>query len=188
MLLAVFAAAMASIGVWAVSHGLTGSGGAVLASVIADHLPRPVGMLLSLGLISALVSSVDTCIMSAASIVEYDIVRGESTSRLRCFVVAFGLAAYAVAILRADIIGLLVSAYSVYTPGVVIPLFFAVMAYGRRPLNRAAWYAAVFAGGAIGLAGGIMQVKSMALWGMGAALALSLVSLALGSRRAGVRE
>jgi len=176
-LLAVFALLMTFVGVWINAHQASVPGTNPLAVLIRNSLPAPAGIVLSLGLISALVSSADTCIMSAAGILEHDILKGKNLRRLRLFVVLFGSLSYSMAILRPDIIGLLLSAYSVYTPGVVIPLFFAIMFHKKRRLNRPFWYLGGLAGGGLGFFGSAAGMSSLPLWGMAAALALSLASL-----------
>lgn len=182
VMLAVFGLLVVALGQWAAAHGV--SGGNVLVALIRDHLPAPVALLLGLGLISALVSSADTCLMSAASILEHDFLRRENVGRARVFVMLVGGVSLGIALLKSDIIGLLMAAYSVYAPGVVIPLFVAVMAHGRRPLHRPLWLAGVAAGGVCGFVAGVAGLPGLPLVGMGVSAALAVASLLVPVRAA----
>ena len=92
-----FGLLVVALGQWAAAHGV--NGGNVLVLLIRDHLPAPVALLLGLGLVSALVSSADTCLMSAASILEHDFLRRESVGRTRVFVLLIGGVSLCVALL-----------------------------------------------------------------------------------------
>lgn len=181
-ILLLFALLMAGVGLWAGEHAA--GGGNPLAALIRDWLPAPVALLLGLGLISALVSSADTCLMSAASILEHDFLRRESLKRTRLFVVLTGGVSLGIALLKSDIIGLLMAAYSVYAPGVVAPLFVAIMAYGRRSLCRPLWLAGVAAGGACGFFAGVAGMPSLPLIGMGISALAAVGSLLVPARAA----
>ena len=177
-----FGLLVVALGQWAAAHGV--NSGNVLVLLIRDHLPAPVALLLGLGLVSALVSSADTCLMSAASILEHDFLRRESVGRTRVFVLLIGGVSLCVALLKSDIIGLLLAAYSVYAPGVVVPLFVAVMAHGRRPLCRPLWLTGVAGGGLCGFASGVAGLPGLPLVGMGVSAVLAVAALAVPVRAA----
>lgn len=173
----VFALLMVSVSLWAKAHGVGGQGANPLVALIRDYLPAPVALLLGLGLVSALVSSADTCLMSAATILEHDLLRRDNMGRTRAFVLAIGLVALGIALLKSDVISLLMAAYSVYAPGVVAPLFVAIMAHGRRPLCKPLWLAGVAAGGLCGFLAGVLGMPSLPLAGMGISAVLAVAAV-----------
>ena len=167
----VFGAAIALAGMWAGANA-PGAGNPILR--IAAHLPIALRICLAAGLFCAILSSVDTCLMNAAAIVAGDLFGARSVRATRIAVGVVGLAATALAIVGGDIIGILLKAYSVYTPGVVCPLAVAVIA-GRA--ERRLWLAAVAIGGLCGLAGALVP-RFDVLPAVGMALSLALAMIA----------
>ncbi|MBQ7652579.1 MAG: sodium:solute symporter family protein [Victivallales bacterium] len=154
--LVVFAAVIVLIGVWAKQFAPeAGQGGTgVLLHVLGNCIPRPLGIILSLAIVSALLSSVDTCLINAASIFSKDILRRESVSCVRASVAGIGVLALVFTLCnRGDIIAMLTGAYSIYAPGVICPMLIAVLCHGKHPLRRGGWFAAVVLGGLCGLLG-----------------------------------
>ncbi len=167
--LLVFGAAIALAGMWAGANA-PGPGNPILR--IAARLPVALRISLGAGLFCAILSSVDTCLMNAAAIVSGDLMGLRSVRATRIAVAVIGLAATALALVGGDIIGILLKAYSIYTPGVVCPLAVAVVA-GRA--NRRLWLAAVAIGGLCGLVGTIMpRLDALPAIGMGLSLVLAL--------------
>ena len=124
-------------------------------------------------------SSADTCLVNAAAIVAGDLFGARNVRATRLAVAGVALAATALALVGGDIIGVLLKAYSVYTPGVVCPLAVAVLAPGR--VDRRLWFAAVALGGLCGLAGAIVpRLDVLPGVGMALSLALSLAGLRAG--------
>ncbi len=191
VVLLVFAVIITLIGMW-IRYNVTpeemGDMGALMYAV--SIMPRWTAVLLVFGLLSAILSSTDTCIINASTIFVKDILRKESVMGVRIAVVVIGTAALLLAVLgQGDIMSLLTGAYSIYTPGVIFPLTVAILAYKKRPLDIRIWIAAVAAGGIFGIMGtyfgtalsdlGIPAVimDHLTLIGMGLSLALSLASV-----------
>ncbi len=175
-----FAVPMTLIGVWAKVHGITA---APLPAIITDHVPAPLGGLLFLGLISALISSADTCLLSVASIAENDLAGGSSISRTRAVIVIAGLLAVAIAFFRRDVTALLISAYSVYVPGVVFPLFICLASASRRRVDKRLILSGMAAGSVLGAASVVWGIPACSLAGIGVSAIFSLAAiLAPGSR------
>ncbi len=149
----------------------------VFVHLISFHLPRWAGVLLSLGLLSAIISSADTCIITSAAIIENDILRKKKILDTRLIALLSGLIALIIAVFINDIIALLLQAYSVFTPGIVCPLFIAIIYYKKRPLNKHLWLAAIIAGGSLGLLSTILGYRPLALAGMALSLLISLASV-----------
>lgn len=175
VILAFFAFIMALIGVYVVEHSENTLN--PLASLVQDFVPKPLAVLLIIGLISALVSSADTCLISTAVILENDILQGNSLKRTRITVLAFGVLALLVALYYKDIIKLLLTAYSIYVPGIVIPLFFGIMNYQKRVLNQKCILIAVAGGALLGLVGTLMNERTLAFYGLIFSFMFSLLAL-----------
>ncbi len=191
LVMLLFALTVTLIGMWlrlSVAPALLEGRSALLYAV--SLLPKPLAVLLLFALLSAILSSTDTCLINASSIFARDILGRESVAAVRLTVLAVGILALALALLgRGDILGLLTGAYSIYTPGVIFPLALAIWAFGKHGIRRGVWLAAVAAGGACGLAGayaapvlrslGIpaLVMQNLTLLGMGLSLLLSLLSV-----------
>lgn len=178
--LAAFGALVALSGMWAAAN-VPGPGNPVLR--IALRLPAGLKIGLAAGLFCAVLSSLDTCLVNAAAIAAGDLAGVRSVRATRWAVLAVGAAATALALAGSDIIGMMLSAYSVYTPGVVPPLAVAIIAGRAQPRL---WLAAVAAGGACGLAGAFVpRWETLGAFGMAVSSALALLSVrAAGARKA----
>ena len=185
--LAVFAVVIVLIGVWAkqfapeAGQGSTG----VLLHVLGNSIPRPLGIILSLAIVSALLSSVDTCLINVSSIFTKDILRRESVACVRASVAVMGILALAFAVFnKGGIIAMLTGAYSIYAPGVICPMLVAVLCHGRYPVRRGWWLAAVVLGGLCGILGNYCQgafppgiAGMLPIIGMALSLIVSLASV-----------
>ncbi len=122
-----------------------------IAGWLADDAPMPVfiKVMLALGLMSALSGSVDTVLFSTGVIVEHTVLGHASIGRLRFSLALLGAVAAIVATLYPNIIGLLLSAYGFFVPGVAVPLFVALVMEREAPLKG--WLIASSLGGALGL-------------------------------------
>ncbi len=157
---------------------------------IAGALPKYISIPLIFGLLSAILSSTDTCIINASSIFVKDIMKRESVRDIRITVAVIGAIAIVLAVSgRGDIMSLLTGAYSVYTPGVIFPLLVAILSYRKNGVRPALWISAVIVGGLFGIAGTYfgnllaklalpqMIIDNLTLIGMLLSLLLSLISV-----------
>lgn len=149
----VFSVVIALLGMWAATYAPNAAGSSVnpLFRLASGVLPLPLAALLSVGLLSALLSSADTCLINSAAIFGSDILNTRRISVVRLLVVAIGIIATYLALQGKDIIGLLTMAYSVYTPGIVAPLAVAIIAHKKFSIKKSLWYAGVIIGGLFGL-------------------------------------
>lgn len=187
----VFAFIITLIGMWVrynVSAEELNSSKALM--YVIGIVPKFVGILLVFGLLSAILSSTDTCIINASSIFVKDILGKDSVALVRITVGVIGVLATVFAISgNSDIISLLTNAYSIYTPGVIFPLLIAILTYGKRSIRKGVWFAAVILGGLFGLMGAFLPDKLLSLGvpakllsyftliGMGVSLVISLLSI-----------
>ena len=191
MVLFVFSVIITLIGMWIrfnVTPEEMGDMGALMYAV--SIMPGWAAVLLVFGLLSAILSSTDTCIINASTIFVKDILKKESVTGVRITVIVTGLTALMLAVFgQGDIMSLLTGAYSIYTPGVIFPLMIAIFAYKKRRLDIRIWVTAVAAGGLFGILGtyfgaqltaiGVPPVimNYLTLIGMGISLILSLIAV-----------
>ncbi len=148
-----FSVIIVLLGMWAATYAPATAGSATnpLFRLASGVLPLPLAALLSVGLLSALLSSADTCLINSAAIFGSDILNTRRISIVRISVVVIGIIATYLALQGKDIIGLLTMAYSVYTPGIVAPLAVAIIAHKEFKVKKTLWYAGVIIGGLFGL-------------------------------------
>ena len=181
----VFSVIIVLLGMWAATYAPNATGTNVnpLFRLASGVLPLPLAALLSVGLLSALLSSADTCLINSAAIFGSDILNTRRISVVRLLVVAIGVIATFLALQGKDIIGLLMMAYSVYTPGIVAPLAVAIIAHKKFNVKKSLWYAGVCAGGLFGLVPAILATAKISTpaylphIGIAVSLVFALVSL-----------
>ena len=191
IVLMVYSLIITLIGMWirynVAPEELVGSNALMYAVGI---MPKVVGILLIFGLLSAILSSTDTCIINASTIFAKDILKKDSIWVVRATVAVIGAIAIVLAVSgRGDIMSLLTGAYSIYTPGVIFPLLIAILVYKKREIRKPVWIAAVAVGGMIGIistyfSGALNRlgiplgvIPYLTLIGMGLSLIISLVSV-----------
>ena len=119
--------------------------------ITENVLPLPLAIGLAVGLLSALLSSADTCLINSAAILGNDILNTKRIAVIRILVGVIGFFALLLALCGKDIIELLTMTYSVYTPGIVAPLAIAILSYEKFELRKKLWYAGIFLGGFFGI-------------------------------------
>ena len=180
-----FSVIIVLLGMWAATYAPNATGTSVnpLFRLASGVLPLPLAALLSVGLLSALLSSADTCLINSAAIFGSDILNTRRISVVRLLVVAIGVIATFLALQGRDIIGLLMMAYSVYTPGIVAPLAVAIIAHKKFNVKKSLWYAGVCAGGLFGLVPAILATAKISTpaylphVGIAVSLVFALISL-----------
>jgi SSS family solute:Na+ symporter len=143
-----------------------------------NHL-LPIGLngLVFAALLSALMSSADTCLLTTSTILSADIVNhlagGDLTeSRMlllsRSFIVLMGLLSLLVALRLDGVISSLLLGYTIYTSGLVLPILLGFNR-DRLRLNKAGAISAMVAGGVMALVGKLWGLSlfgfSFGLWG-----------------------
>ena len=177
--LAIFGVMITLIGMWSLHNIPTLQGKNPLVYIIDKVIPTPLAIIFCLALIATLLSSADTCLVNAATIVEHDLLKKNKVWQIRVIIGVLGVLALVIALNRSDIIGLLLGAYSVYSPGIVFPLFVAIMSYKNRRIIKPLWYSAVIIGGIMGVLHSYFMIgpSYLPLIGMGASLVLSILSI-----------
>ncbi|MDO5532426.1 hypothetical protein [Sutterella sp.] len=152
----------------------------------ASPLPEVIAAFLALGLVSALSGSADTVLLSAAGIVEKDLIGGERVRAVRLWTAALGGLAALSAWFSGDIIGYLLMAYSFFVPGVAVPLLFLVFGRTRRA-HPALWLTGAVLGGLGGLAGNLTGESLWTYAGMAVASVMTLAAIAAARSGSAVR-
>lgn len=125
---------------------------AVLARALEQGLPPWLGALATLALLSAVVSSADSCLVTSSAVLCFDLIRSDRPMTGRLCVLVLGAAGLGLTFLGKDILGYLLMAYDIYVAGVVLPVFVALL-YNPRDVRRP-WFClmAIAGGGALGAA------------------------------------
>lgn len=178
----VFAVAITLIGMWGRHHLPELAANDLLSTIFLSKLPRIGGLLLLLGLLSAIISTVDTSLVMTSSIITHDILGKSSTLWVRLIVVALGILGTVAAIGRSDIIGILLEAFAIYTAGIVPTLFIALMFIKKRDLNRQMAFTAVLIGGIMGVLARVFEMRYLAIYGMIASTVIALTAVWVGRR------
>ena len=148
----------------------------VLSVALLTHLPSWASTLVLLGIFSAIVSSADSCLMTAASVCSNDILRQPGVRACRLSMAALGFAGLLLALPGKGILSLLLMANDIYVCGVVPPVFVGMMLYGKRRFHP--WVVAVsmLGGGFMGLAAALTETTALSFAGLGFSLLASLAA------------
>lgn len=153
---------------------------AVLTTAINTALPRWLALVVLLALISAVVSSADSCLITAGTILSYDLLGTEKTASCRRCVVALGTLGAAMTFMDRDILGFLFMAYDIYVAGVVMPIFIVLALSSRRVVRPMLPLVAIVGGGALGCLATAHDAPELSYTGM--VFSSLLTYLGLGKR------
>jgi solute:Na+ symporter, SSS family len=123
----IFAFTLTFIGLWVKAAAFDSNGMDPLNAIARTALPGALGVALIFGLLSAILSTADTVLLTASSVMQNDIIKKPSVAMVRIWTVLIGGIAAFVALFERDIIGLLMKTYNGYTAGLVPSLFIALM-------------------------------------------------------------
>ena len=182
ILLFVFSFSIVLIGVWAKNFIEVPEGQKVLVYILSSKLPGWLGFLLLFGILSAITSSADTCLITAATTFEHDILRNTKVFRTRIITLVLGFIAIAVVWKNKDIINILLFSYSVFNSGVIPPLLLSILVSHKRKMNVRITLLAILVGAALGLYSGITGDSVYAMIGMGLATVISLLAVFTGDK------
>lgn len=160
-----FAALIVSLGVLCRGFVPEGTGADdVLASAMA-LLPPWAGMLLLVSLLSAVLSSADSCIITASTVLCNDVFGRRDVGLCRVVTLAFGVCGLVLAAQGHGILDLLLMANDIYVCGVVAPVFLAMM-MKKGAVRHDFALAAMAAGGACGLVSAVSGTPAFGYAGM----------------------
>lgn len=130
---------------------------AVLTTALYELLPPWMHLVVSLALISAIVSSADSCLVTAGAVLSHDLFSRDGPWFGRACLLALGLSGALLSLWGKSIIGFLLMAYDIYACGVVVPVFLGMLLRGRMHVDPRAACGAVAVGGAFGLAAALTE-------------------------------
>jgi SSS family solute:Na+ symporter len=156
-------------------------GDAVLGLALSSLVPSWLGLGVSLALVSVIVSSADSCLVTASTVLAHDLLRRDDTRTSRVCVVALGAAGLLLSLWGRDVLDYLLMAYDVYVCGVVAPVFIGLLASkaggGGRTIQPRFACAAVVCGGVFGAASALSGENLFSYLGLITAAALTLAGL-----------
>lgn len=147
---------------------------AVLTRILAEVMPPWMHLVVSFALISAIVSSADSCLVTAATVCSNDLFKTRAPAVGRMCVVALGVAGALVSFCGKGILGFLLMAYDIFACGVVAPCFVGLMLLPARRVHTGFACAAVMAGGIFGLAAALTENSLYSYMGMSLSALLAL--------------
>ena len=114
-------------------------------------MPSGVSTALLLALLSAVLSSADSCLITLSTVCCHDLLRRDDVAVCRLVTLAAGVGGFLMATRGHGILDLLLMANDVYVCGAVAPLFCAMLLHGKRRVRPGAGVAAILCGGIGGL-------------------------------------
>jgi SSS family solute:Na+ symporter len=142
-------------------------------TIISHIFPVGLNGLIIAALLSAMMSSADTCLLTTSTILSMDVIKpflklDLSEKRLlflsRFFIVLIGLLSLLVALWLKGVISSLLLGYTVYTSGLVFPILLGFWRH-KLKLNRTGAISAMVAGGGLALFGKLMGLGDFGLYG-----------------------
>jgi len=142
-------------------------------TVINEVLPPIVGAIVLAALLGAVMSSADTCLMTASTILSVDIVGRfkpslkpeQILSISRWGIVGLGLLSLLLALVLKGVISALLFAYTVYTSGLILPVL-AGFYKDKLRVTPVGALAAIIGGGGVALVSKLMAIKYLDLGGL----------------------
>ncbi len=141
-------------------------GDIILTEKIFQMLPDSLGLILLLGLLSAIISSADSCLITASSVFCNDLIHTRSLFHYRLFTAVFGILALVLTFYGKSILGLLLAANDIYVSGIVAPVFIAMILQKKNSLNEPIAIAAMITGGLLGMTAALTGVKIYSILGV----------------------
>lgn len=140
---------------------------------LKEQLPAWAGIFCFLGLLSAVVSSADSCLFTAASICANDLFKNPSISACRLSMLGITCCALALSLLGKGILALLLMANDIYVCGVVPPVFVSLVCSERRIGNHCL-ILAMLTGSILGITGALLEKGELSVAGVFISLTICL--------------
>jgi len=124
----------------------------VLTRLVLTALPEPAAALVVIALLATLMSSVDSVLLTAATVLSRDLLRRPGAATGRSATVAIGALGILIAAAFATLLDIFMFAYTLFSAGLALPLLFGFWR-ARLRLNTAGAAASMVGGAAVVLAG-----------------------------------
>lgn len=149
----------------------------VLTTAVLDVMPVYLAHFVLLGLFSAIISSADSCLITAATVFSNDILRRSDTLTCRICLLAIGIGGYILATSGKGILQLLLMANDIYVCGVVMPVLVAMLLYKRYNFQQYSITLAIITGGVLGLMSSITEDTNYSYIGLIVSTIITLCAL-----------
>jgi SSS family solute:Na+ symporter len=116
-----------------------------IPTAVFDLSPILAGIILA-GFLSVMLSSADSCLLSAGTILSVDIVRIKNVNLSRIGILFVGFGALILALYFGDILKTLQLAYTVFTAGLTLPVLFGFYREKTRITSKGALWSLIFGG------------------------------------------
>ena len=155
----------------------------VFSTMVGTVFPFGLALVIYVMMLSAIVSSADSCLVTAGLVLAYDLCKRTDVlcSRL-CMLLLSGLALL-LTFSDKGILGFLLMANDIYVCGVVGPVFVGLLLAKRTPCHEAIAFIAIALGGGLGLLSAFIGNIHFSYAGICSSVALSLLSLWLASNK-----
>ena len=117
-----------------------------IPTAVAGLSPIIAGVVLA-AFVSVMLSSADSCLLSAGTIVSVDLVRNKNVNISRMGILGVGFGALVLALYLGDILSTLQVAYTVFTAGLTLPIIFGFYKEKTRVTCKGAFWSLIFGGG-----------------------------------------
>lgn len=156
----------------------------VLSMLMVEFMPGWLGLLMSVGLVSAIVSSADSCLITVSTVFSLDLLGHKNIRHNRVSLLSIGLLGLLFGMLGQNILHYLLVAYDIYFCGVVVPVFIALLLSDTKyRIEPRCACAAIVVGGACGAVSGVGEIQAMSYVGMSSAALLCFLGLFLNKRK-----
>ncbi len=170
-----------------VSIGLAGKGlilantsqDLVFTTILSNAVPSWLFILGSFALLAAIISSADTCLVVASTVLSFDILHKSSPKTARKCTLFIGLSGALLTLWGKGILGFLLMAYDVFACGVVMPVFVAILMHSQRQIQNKFACIAIISGGIIGTYGAIVGNTNYSYLAMALATIITFVGFAI---------
>ena len=144
--------------------------------MLMTQMPPWLGTVLLLSLLSAVLSSADSCIITASTVLCNDLFRCRDVRVCRLATVFLGALAFVLCLRGHGILELLLMANDIYVCGVVVPVFVGMIVHGCLRLAPGVSEAAIVLGGIGGLLSSLWETSWPGYLSMGLSVSMMLFS------------
>lgn len=149
----------------------------ILTKNIIEILPPWLGTALLIALLSAVISSADSCLITASTILSNDILKNNSVNICRLVTFILGIAGLVLSSTGKGILPLLFAANDIYVSGIVSPVFIAMVFFKKFEVYVPGAVFSIALGGILGLGAALTGIKYLSMAGVFVSLFICLISL-----------
>jgi SSS family solute:Na+ symporter len=149
----------------------------VLTNAISSYLPKGLSLFLSIALLSAIVSSADSCLITSSTVICNDIFKSSSVFVCRIITITVGLISFLLSLRGNGILSLLFAANDIFVAGIVSPVFVSMVIKKKYRVEKNWIIIAMIVGGSFGLSAALTSIKSLSMLGVLLSIILSLIAI-----------